>query len=232
MTSRRAAAAALLALGVLALSGCTADVTTRLDVTSATAAHVTATVTLRGQVAAAVTGNTKMRDQLVGLLRTRLHSEPTVTTGDGLLTVTADADYTALTANADVLGVGGATLTGTSDSATAKVTFTDPAALRTAITSGVTGTPDARAVAATMIAATTVTTVVHFPGGVTAATVTGQLPVHRTGGDVTVTRALATPATGTLTVTGDPTGPARWPYYLLGVAALAAAVTVARRLRS
>lgn len=157
------------ALTSLALSGCTADVSTRVDVRSGTAARVTATVTMSGQAADTVNANPSLRAQLVHVLASRTHATPSVHTGKHTLTVSAAMDYAALKGSADVLGVSAATLAGSGHQVTATLTLSDPTALREAITSGVASMTDASAVAATMISSTTLTTVVHFAGGVTTA---------------------------------------------------------------
>lgn len=197
--------AAVGALALLAVSGCTAEARTAVTVTGPAASTITATLTLTGEVADTVASRPQMAAQLEQVLSSRTGKVPGRRVGSHRLSYTSRLSYAQLVANADVLGVRSATLSGTGRSVTFTAQLTRPDGLAAAIRGAVAQQSDADALAAAMLAQTRVVVAVSFPGGVT--TARGPAPVTVSGRTATISQPVSAYRTGTLVVTGNPHPP-------------------------
>lgn len=224
--------ATLAAVAVVA-AGCDADVATRFTVRSATSATARVEVTFAGEIAERVAQRPELAGRIVDVFAARGGVSPTVVTRGGTRVYRAEVPYDRLVGAAGITGVAAASVAADPAGARLTVRVSKPAELAEAVEAAAAGQPDADALAATMLAQTTVTVSVTFPGGI-AAVDAGGLPAERDGRTVTVRQRLAGFADGTLSVAGRPTRPllTAGRVVTLGVA-LGAAVwaIVARRRR-
>lgn len=223
---RRLALAALTAATALTLAGCTAQVRTEFDVTSANAASVAATVSFTGEAAGVLAKDPSMRAELAGAFQDRTGATPKISVDEEEVVFSQQLRYSDLATAGDVLGVSSASLTGDSGRATLRVQLSQPRALEAAVREATAKEPDAGPLAETMLRSTDLVVAVTFAGGIDS--VSGPSAV-RDGKEVTVTRPALGAKAGELVVVGDPTW--NWWKWPLGAALLLGFVAATWRRR-
>lgn len=229
--SRRWAAAC--GLSVLALAGCTSEVTTTFTVTSPTQASVTSGVSFTGEAADVLKADPKLLAQLTDVFSSRLGAQPKVAKSEHRIDVTAQVPYSRLKAVSDITGVTGAALAaGRDDRATLTVQVAGAPKIVEAIRAAAKSQPEPAAVTDTMLANTHLVTRVVFAGGSDDGAVRSKTgaATGRDGDAVTFTRPATASTPDAFTVTGDTSG-SRWLYWVGGLTAAMAAGVLALRSR-
>lgn len=201
---RLARAVAGVAVAV-ALTGCEADVATRITVESADETTIVTQVTLAGEAAEAALEDPASENEMVTLFQDRLGVAPTRDEDAGTLTWTAEVAYDRLVDAQQIHGVSSAVVGPRADGTGTALTVTlvEPAQLTEAIISSTVGQDDAEAMAAAMLGTMTVTVAVDFAGGTGDATFSGTAPVERVDGTAVLAQDLDGFEAGTFVVEGS-----------------------------
>lgn len=213
---------ALLALGVvIAVSGCTAEVGTTIQVTGAQESVIRAEVRLDGEAAELLRERPEIAAQLERAFSSRTGRPAEREDEDGVLSYHTQISYNQLRAAAGVLGVGEARLSGEGEDVTLALQLVAPLELDRALRAGVAGQPDAAAIAAAIGTQMSLQVRVEFPGGIKEARGVGE--EERGDDSVTYTQRLGQYQPGQIVVRGNPEAPLLTPVRLgvLGVLALA-----------
>lgn len=211
------------------LTGCTADLGTRIEVTGGQSSALSVALTMTGEAAGAVRSSPSLLASISHAVSSRTHTPVAVDTSAGAVTFSAPVAYADLISSSDVLGISAATLSGGDHNVHLTVTLEPASGLPAAIRAAVAGQADSTVLATTYLAAMTQTVTVRFPGGI--GHVSGP-PGTNVAGDTVVLRRPITSAAAVLRVDGDPHRPPSWPWWAAGAALLAgAAVGVRAALR-
>lgn len=230
--SRATTKVALLLLMVMALAGCTSDVTTTFAVTSPTQATVVTEVAFTGDAAIVLSKDDSTLAELVAVFTTRLGTKPHVEVHNDSVVVSTTLAYADLAKVSDLTGVRAARLSPSGDLVQITVDVSGAPRVVEAITKAAASEPEPQAVTTTMLKTTHLVTRVSFAGGITTASTSAKVGALSTGRHVaTLTRTAADSNSTALVVTGKPDAN-RWLWMLGGaLVALAAGGALLRRRR-